>query len=307
MHVIFSNLRATIFLLVVSAFTVYLLHYSVAALLAKYSAFALSPFSVYLLPELFFIVVLHFGILIFYARKRVTNNLMDSDILLKKIILGCLFFLICLLVVLFTCLVPTNNTYFCMNLFRENSFTEFLQIFTVSCTILLLLFIYNSTRNSSALKIDHIILILYVLLGGLFLLSAVDFLTFYLALEIFSIPSYILVASSAKSNFSTEAGLKYFVVGSFSSGVILFGLSLIYGATGCSTFPDAANLMNILSTSMTSDFPTNKFYAVGVFFFLCGLLLKMGVPPFHLWVLDVYTGAPTPITIFLLTVPKIVT
>ena len=271
------------FIIIISLLlTIIIVHNIVCLLVITYSASAASPFSIYLLPEFFFIIVLHMSLLLFYIKNRITPTMTNSLELFRRVVIGCIFFLICLIVIMLNCLVPENNTYFCMNLFKATSFTEFLQLFAVACTIVILLFIYNAAAYYNALKIDHVFLILYVLLGGIFLLNSVDFLTFYLSLEIFSIPTYILVTANQKSNFSTEAGLKYFIVGSFSSGIILFGLSFIYGATGCSTFVDAANIIEILSTNPTSlRNPTYELYIIGVFFFLCGLLLKMGIPPFH--------------------------
>jgi NADH:ubiquinone oxidoreductase subunit 2 (subunit N) len=119
---------------------------------------------------------------------------------------------------------------------------------------------------------------LFSVLGGLFLLSTNDFISFYLALEIMTIPLYVLVASNYKSNFSTEAGLKYFIVGSFSSGLVLFGFSFIYGFSGISNFDDLELfLMSFYFTNCLVDIGL----IVGVIFFCVGLLIKIGVAPFH--------------------------
>lgn len=117
-----------------------------------------------------------------------------------------------------------------------------------------------------------------------------------------TIPLYILVSSKFRCNFSTEAGLKYFIMGSFSSGLILFGLSYLYGFTGTTSF---SGLCLYLEHVDCVNAPNLYFLLLGMFLFFFGLLIKIGIAPFHFWVVDVYAGAPMLITLFMMTVPKV--
>lgn len=148
---------------------------------------------------------------------------------------------------------------------------------------------------------EHIVLMGFSILGSLFLIASNDLLTFYLSLEISTIPLYILVAAKSRCNFSTEAGLKYFIMGSFSSGLILFGLSFLYGFSGVVCFDEFYVYLLYLDSS-DLNYP---FLVLGFLLFTIGLLVKIGVAPLHFWVIDVYSGAPLVVTFFMMFVPKV--
>ena len=184
------------------------------------------------------------------------------------------------------------------NILIHTNFTIFFKIFVLILSILCFFISFNYLINEKINTFEYHILLLIVILGSLFLISANDFLTLYLSIEIISLSLYILAAYKKTSSLSTEAGLKYIILGSFSSGLFLFGVSLIYGFTGTINFNDISILFFDSS---------NVYYAIilGLLFFLISLLFKLGAAPFHMWIPDIYEGIPTPVTIFLTTVPKV--
>jgi len=145
---------------------------------------------------------------------------------------------------------------------------------------------------------EYFVIVALAVFGQLILISSADFLTAYLALEIQSFAFYLMAAFKRDSAYSTEAGLKYFLLGSFSSTLLLFGVSLLYGFFGTTNFA----ILNLLL------FETNEFQLladIAFFLILIGLLFKLAAAPFHIWSPDVYEGAPLNSTIFFAIVPKI--
>lgn len=153
---------------------------------------------------------------------------------------------------------------------------------------------------------ECVCLLLCAITGSLFLISSADLMCLFLSLEIQSLCFYVLAATGRTSEFSTEAGLKYLVLGAFSSGVLLFGTSLLYGFSGTTSLLDVSNL-GVLCATETSvgavQFALGS--SIGVLFILFGLLFKIGAAPFHSWVPDVYEGSPVFITTFFAAVPKV--
>jgi NADH-quinone oxidoreductase subunit N len=137
----------------------------------------------------------------------------------------------------------------------------------------------------------------------LLLVSSYDLLSLYLGVELMSLSFYILAAYKRNSEFSGEAGLKYFILGAFSSGLLLFGSSMLYGFTGMTNFEDIAKLLVGLG-AMTDTVSYNGII-IGILFISVALLFKVAAAPFHMWSPDVYEGSPTPITAFFSTVPKV--
>lgn len=145
------------------------------------------------------------------------------------------------------------------------------------------------------------IFVLFYVLGAYLLFMSNDFFSFYLSVELQSFVLYVLCAYK-KDAFSSEAGLKYFVLGAFSSGVLLFGISMIYGFTGTTNFDDLYSLF--LPSIEVFKFHTGLI--VGLIFFSVGFLFKLGIFPFHMWVPDVYEGAPTVVTAILASLSKFI-
>jgi NADH-quinone oxidoreductase subunit N len=142
-------------------------------------------------------------------------------------------------------------------------------------------------------------LLLFSLLGMMLLASANSFLTLYLGLELMSLCLYALVALNRDSALSTEAAMKYFVLGALSSGLLLYGMSMIYGATGTLNLQEVAKSVGPLASR------DHNFLVFGLVFVVAGTAFKIGVVPFHMWIPDVYHGAPTPVTLVIGSGPKL--
>lgn len=143
---------------------------------------------------------------------------------------------------------------------------------------------------------EYYLLALLAILGMSVMVSANTLLTIYLGLELLSLPLYAMVAMYKDSNLATEAAMKYFVLGAFSSGLLLYGISLLYGVTG---FIELSNVAQALQNQPT------VVAVVALIFILSGIIFKFGAVPFHMWVPDVYQGAATPTTLFIASAPKI--
>ena len=146
------------------------------------------------------------------------------------------------------------------------------------------------------------VLILFTIVGTMLLISSYDLISFYLSIEMISLSSYVLASFKRQSAFSTESGLKYFLLGAFSSGLLLFGTALIYGITGSTNFGQIALFvagLSELSLASSSGLIT------GVVFIGVALMFKITAAPFHMWAPDVYEGAPTIVSTFFAVVPKI--
>ena len=147
---------------------------------------------------------------------------------------------------------------------------------------------------------EFITLLLFALLGMMVMISANSFLTVYLGLELMSLCLYAMVALDRDSPLATEAAMKYFVLGALASGLLLYGMSMIYGATGTLTLNGVFEKL----ATLTSD-TDRQLQAFGLVFIVAGIAFKIGVVPFHMWIPDVYHGAPTPVTLVLGSGPKL--
>lgn len=158
---------------------------------------------------------------------------------------------------------------------------------------------------------EYVIFTLLSCLGGCWLVASYDFFTMYLTIELLSLPLYGLASIKSRSLLSTEAGLKYFILGAFSSGVFLFGVSLIYLATGSLSFSEIGQLFAGVNVEMfieqgeTHSLSYVAAFLMGMLLVMIGLLFKLTAVPFHMWAPDVYEGAPTPVTAYFSTVPKL--
>ncbi|MEI7455782.1 MAG: NADH-quinone oxidoreductase subunit NuoN [Nitrosomonadales bacterium] len=145
---------------------------------------------------------------------------------------------------------------------------------------------------------EFMVLALFALLGMNVMISANHFLTLYLGLELLSLSLYAMVALQRDSAIATEAAMKYFVLGALASGLLLYGMSMLYGATGTLE-------LGAISNAIDSGVQNKSLLAFGLVFILSGLAFKLGVVPFHMWVPDVYHGAPTAMTMLIGSVPKL--
>ena len=189
------------------------------------------------------------------------------------------------------------------NLFISNYFIFYCKLFIVILFLLFLFLINNYFYFENLKTFEYILLLNLVIFGLILLVSVNDFLAFYLTLELQSFSLYILATYKQFSNFSTEAGIKYFILGAISSGLLLFGISLIYGLTGILNFNELEFFL------LHNFFNFDLFYIIGLvfafFLILSGFFFKIGAFPFHSWIVDVYEGVPTLSTAFFSLIPKI--
>jgi NADH-quinone oxidoreductase subunit N len=169
-----------------------------------------------------------------------------------------------------------------------------------SYVIMGLIFTYSKfyLRGFKMFRADFFTLSLFALLGVMLLISANSMLMIYLGLELISLSVYALVAFNRDSGRGTEAAMKYFVLGSMASGMLLYGMSMIYGATGSLDLPEIAKAIQANGSG-------DILLTFGLVFVVVGIAFKFGAVPFHMWIPDVYEGAPPAVTLFISSVPKL--
>ena len=186
-----------------------------------------------------------------------------------------------------------------LNLFNNGYKIDYLSIFMKFLTISSGIFVMLSSSKyliiNKIFKIEYPILLLSSILGMMIMISSNDLIVFYMGLELQSLALYVLAAFNRNNPLSSESGLKYFVLSALSSGLLLYGCSLIYGFSGSTNF-------NIISLSITE---VQYGLTLGIVFILVGLAFKISAVPFHMWAPDVYQGSPTSVTIFFAILPKI--
>ena len=173
--------------------------------------------------------------------------------------------------------------------------SSFMKIVTLLAAFLVLVISSNYLKTFKLFKIEYPILILSSVLGMMVMISSNDLIVFYMGLELQSLALYVLATFNRDQLKSSEAGLKYFVLSALSSGLLLYGCSLIYGFTGSTNFNLIAGQLNVDQYALT----------FGIVFILVGLAFKISAVPFHMWAPDVYEGSPTSVTLFFTMVPKI--
>jgi NADH-quinone oxidoreductase subunit N len=183
-------------------------------------------------------------------------------------------------------------------LFVENSFTGFVKVLILGGSAAAIIMAVDYCRREDMHRFEYPILMVIATLGMMMMVSADDFISLYLGIELQSLALYVLASFRRDSLRSTEAGLKYFVLGALSSGMLLYGCSLIYGFSAHTDFAGVAE-------AMTGNAETPVGVAAGIVFVAAGLAFKISAVPFHMWTPDVYEGAPTPITAFFAIAPKI--
>jgi NADH-quinone oxidoreductase subunit N len=204
---------------------------------------------------------------------------------------------VCLLVLtgLLELLLPAGKATTFGGSFILDDFARFLKILALIGSVVTLVLSVEYLADSSRRIFEYSILVLLSTLGMMVLISAGDLIMLYLGLELMSLALYVLAASNRDNVKSTEAGLKYFVLGALSSGMLLYGASLIYGFTGTVSFAGVAAAVKTGSIGIV----------FGLVFLLAGLCFKISAVPFHMWTPDVYEGAPTPVTAFFASAPKV--
>lgn len=165
-------------------------------------------------------------------------------------------------------------------------------------TIVVTFYSFDYLKEHGLIKGEYFVLILFAVLGMFIMVSANSLLTIYLGLELLSLSMYAMVAMNRDSEQASEAAMKYFVLGAIASGMLLYGISMLYGVTGTLELPLVAAYI-----SQQSD--TGILLVFGLVFIVIGVAFKLGAVPFHMWVPDVYEGSPTSVTLFISSAPKI--
>ena len=179
--------------------------------------------------------------------------------------------------------------------FTNDGFARFMKALTLIGSLVSLLLSLDFLKAHRFGGFEYPILMLLATIGAMMLVSASDFIALYLGLELMSLALYVIAAYRRDDLRATEAGLKYFVLGALSSGMLLYGMSLIYGFSGTVSFKAVAE-------ALTG--PASVGVTFGLVFVLAGLAFKISAVPFHMWTPDVYEGAPTPVTTFFASAPK---
>ena len=205
------------------------------------------------------------------------------------------------LILLITAVITINETFSVnrVTLFKDSvvidQMSSLMKIITLLGAFLVLTISTNYLKTFKLFKIEYPVLVLCSVLGMMVMISSNDLIVFYMGLELQSLALYVLATFNRDQLQSSEAGLKYFVLSALSSGLLLYGCSLIYGFSGSTNF-------DIISNQLNSN---EYFLTFGIVFIIVGLAFKISAVPFHMWAPDVYQGSPTSVTLFFTMVPKI--
>jgi NADH-quinone oxidoreductase subunit N len=181
-------------------------------------------------------------------------------------------------------------------LYRADAFSSFAKILIYVAAAVSIIIAPRFFESDDKLRAEYPILILFASVGMGMMVSATDFLTLYVGVELMSLAAYVLASFMRKDLRSAEAGLKYFVLGALASGILLYGISLLYGFSGTTGYAGvAAAMKGEMSLGLT----------FGIVFVMAGIAFKISAVPFHMWTPDVYEGAPTPVTTFFASAPKV--
>lgn len=246
-------------------------------------------------PEIFLafaiLIILIYGVLI------ATSLTYNYPLINKNI-----YFFVCyvlFLTILLTYSSPIDYALVFQKTFLHDDLSRIAKLFVLGTSIATLVLSQSYIQNSQINNYEYFLLILFSVLGLSLLISSYDLISAYLAIELQALSFYVLASFQRRSVFSTEAGLKYFILGAFSSGLLLYAFSLIYGVTG------TTNLINIKNFCLDTNFDGANIIKVAIIFLIAGFLFKIAAFPFHMWSPDVYEGAPTSTTIFFAIVPKL--
>jgi NADH-quinone oxidoreductase subunit N len=182
-------------------------------------------------------------------------------------------------------------------MFVNDPLSQILKLMTLLGALIMLVYTRQYMLLRNLFKGEYYALILFSVLGMMVMISGQSMLTIYVGLELLSLCLYALVGMNRDHSQSTEAAMKYFVLGALASGMLLYGMSMIYGMTGSLDITDIASVLNDSNTK-------NPVLILGLVFVVSGIAFKFGAVPFHMWVPDVYQGAPTSITMLISSIPK---
>ena len=266
-----------------------------------------------LLPEIFL------GISIIYVILHGTFLSSNNKYLLIQ---NSILYLSVLIVILFYLLLVNNSVEFNnFQIWNGTIVIDYLSDFSKSLIAIISVFCFLMVQSYLTVQkinyFEYSVLILFSLLGIFFICSSNDLITAYLSIELQSLSFYILAAFKKDSAFSVDAGLKYFILGAFSSGLFLFGSSILYGISGTTNFEDLKNLFFLMYSKYDSLSEINSYNMVkqvfidkgliqfALSFIFVSLLFKLAIAPFHLWSIDVYEGSLSSSSFFFAVVPKL--
>ena len=238
----------------------------------------------FIYSELFLSITI-MSLLIIGVFKKNSSNLIYNLSIIS--LLGCL-------ALIFSFPINENVELF-NNSYKIDYLSSFMKILTISSGIFVLISSNKYIQTININKIEYPILALSSILGMMVMISSNDLILFYVGLELQSLALYVLASFNRDNLSSSESGLKYFVLSALSSGLLLYGCSLIYGFSGSTNF-------FVISENLTQD---DYVLTFGIVFIIVGLAFKISAVPFHMWAPDVYEGSPTSITIFFAILPKI--
>lgn len=181
--------------------------------------------------------------------------------------------------------------------FVQDDFSIYMKLLVLMGAAATLLVTYNNAHEHRLEQFEYAVLVLLATVGMMMMISANDLMALYVGLELQSLALYVMAAMKRDSSQATEAGLKYFVLGALSSGLLLYGISLIYGFTGQIELGEMARILQMGDIDVGLTF--------GLVFLIAGFAFKVSAAPFHMWTPDVYEGAPTPVTAFFAAAPKV--
>jgi NADH-quinone oxidoreductase subunit N len=255
---------------------------------------------VVILPELFLGLSLVFLVLhcCFLSVKKKNLLIHNSIVYLSVLVL----FFLCILV------LNDNLNVLQLSYFNDTFIHDYMsfssKLIVGSLALFSLLIMHSYIKSQKINQFEYILLILFAVLGLFLLCSSNDLLTAYLAIELQSLSFYVLAAFKKNSTYSVDAGIKYFILGAFSSSLFLFGSSLLYGVVGTINFEEFKDLLIDVNFNETNSVNTSLI-KIGLIFILISLLFKLALAPFHTWAPDVYEGSPSASTFFFAVVPKL--
>jgi len=210
--------------------------------------------------------------------------------------------LVLLVAAVLAMLAPEDRAVAFNGLFVADSFGTFAKVLIAAGAALAVILSLDFNAREKIDQFEYPLLMLFAVLGMMLMVSANDLISLYVGLELQSLSLYVIAAIRRDALRSSEAGLKYFVLGALSSGLLLYGMSMVYGFAGTTGFD---GLAEVFGTIATNDGAAPVGVVLGMVFIVAGLAFKVSAVPFHMWTPDVYEGAPTPVTAFFAVAPKI--
>ena len=247
-------------------------------------------------PELF-IAVMIMSLMMFGVFQKQSSSIDEVN---TSRVVSYMSFAVLALTMLITVAFAGDQVTAFSNLFVTDAFAVFTKVLVLFASAVSILMAQAYLEKHKIARFEYPVLILFSTLGMMMMISANNLMSLYMGLELQSLSLYVIASFHRDDPRSTEAGLKYFVLGALASGMLLYGSSLIYGFTGSTDFVQIASVVE-----KSLEYGINIGVVFGVVFILAGLAFKISAVPFHMWTPDVYEGSPTPVTAFFAVAPKI--